>query len=147
MPVAFENGWLQNTVDHLTTERTARRLIYAAARGLTRNTSIEIIAWRAAAEGPAGVLLVNKGLHQPEGPLGDLLHMTMRLYIPGSRPGAMVPNTNFHGQFHLYTKLTNKGGLQPTSLSYRTVGSVFNTGKDFLKFDIVDADAISGDSE
>jgi hypothetical protein len=151
MSVEFERGWLQHTVDHLTTETLARRLIRSASRVLAQNTSVEVLVWCNAANGGAHVLRVTKGLHQPEGPLADLMHITMRLYIPGSKQGDLVPNTNYPSKFHLYAKIlnpaSNKNGyrLQPTRLSYQTAGHAFNEGNDFIQTDIHNADALSSD--
>ena len=151
MSVEFESGWLQHTVDHLTSETLARRLIRSAARALVQNTSIEVIVWCNAANGGAHVLRVTKGLHQPEGPFADLMHITMRLYIPGSRQGNLVPNTNYPNPFHLYAKILDSASnrnsyrLQPTRLSYQTAGHAFNVGKDFIRTDISNADALNSD--
>jgi len=145
MPIDFERGWLQHTADHVTTEVLARRLIRSAAWGLAQNRRVEIIRWCKAATdaSDAHLLRVTKGLHQPEGPLGDLVHITMKLYIPGSRQGDLVPDTHFKGKFHLYTRIlkpTSQASdfrLLPTELSYDTLGTA--TSLDFLRADIPDA--------
>jgi hypothetical protein len=151
MSVQFENDWLQHTVDHLTTETLAKRLIRSASRALAQDTSIEVIVWRNAADGGAHVLRVTKGLHQPEGLFADLMHITMRLYIPGSRQGNLVPNTNYPNRFHLYALILdpapNRNGyrLQPVRLTYQTVGHAFNVNDDFIQTNILNAAAVSSD--
>jgi hypothetical protein len=149
MAVDFEPGWLTQTADYLTTEALARRLVRTAAHGLAQDTRIEVIVWCNAATGGAHLLRVTKPLHQPEGPLGDLLHITMKLYIPGCGQGTLVPNTHFKGKFHLYAKVLNPTShsqrIQPTQLTYQTVGHDFNrNGEGFLKADISNPGSISG---
>jgi hypothetical protein len=150
MSIEFEKGWLQHTVDHLVTETVAKRLIRSASRALSQNNSIDVIVWRQGAEG-SHVLRITKGLHQPEGPLSDLMHITMRLYIPGSKQGDLVADTHFEGKFHLYTKILNPSSttkvytLQPTRLSYQTFAHAFNVGPGFIPTDIPNADPITSD--
>jgi hypothetical protein len=127
MAIDFERGSEKYSVDHLKTEVLATRLIRIAARALSQNIKVEIIVWCKAATGVGHLLRVTKGLHQEEGPLRDLLHLTMRLYIPGSKQGDLVPDTHFAKKFHLYAKLLkptstqNSYQIQPTRLSYQTV--------------------------
>lgn len=146
MSINFEKGWLQHTADHVTTEVLARRLILSAAWGLSQNKRVEVIRWCKAAErssSDAHFLQVTKGLHQLEGPFQDLMHITMRLYIPGSRPGDLVPDTHFRGKFHLYAKILKpqQDGcrLLPTRLSYDTLGNAMDLGN-FLRVDITNVE-------
>jgi hypothetical protein len=151
MSIQFDRDWLMHTMDHLTTEALARRLIRSAARSLANSTAVDVIVWRIAALGGSELLMVTKGLHQPEGALRDLMHLTMRLYIAGSRPGNLVPNTMFSSRFHLYIRILgptpNQPGhrLQPTRLSYQTTDYAYNVGDDFIHTDIPNGDALSSD--
>ncbi len=115
MPILFAHGkgeekkesWLTHSVDHLKSEAVAINLIKSAANALELSKVIEVKVWCSAANGSAGagVLYVTKGLHQPEGPLGDLMHLTMSLLLPTGHKDDLTPHSMYQGKFHLYVSL------------------------------------------
>jgi hypothetical protein len=124
MSIVFAGDWLQHSHDHLTNELLAKRIIQSAADALANAATGGILLWCNAAHDGADILKVHKELHQPQGPLGDLQHLTMSLNIPlQAYEQKLTRNTFYNGKFHLFTTVTAgraRYQLQPTELTFRT---------------------------
>jgi hypothetical protein len=155
--VAGRKGWRRDSHDHIKNEVVAKKLLEKAANALAQEKKIEVQVWCSAVKGSAGagVLWVYKGLHEQEGPSGEILHLTMGLKTPDSKPGSLITHTLFHGAFHLYAKVVdsdrNKSGyrLQPVRLSYQAVQNSMDVdrpmSKTFVRIDILNAGSVSSE--
>ncbi len=98
------------------------------------------------------VLRISKGLHQKEGADNDVMHLTMRLLIPGSSEEYLVKNTHLNGSFHFFIRLLSSTGqndlghsFQPIKLTYRTLASVESGNKGVLSIAIPNAEIVDRD--